>query len=102
MRLQIAAALLFALNRFKQRLEVAFPEAPAALALNDLEEQGRPIFNRTREDLQHVAFIVAIDQDSKFFQFVDGLIDGARRGSAIPCSRCAERAGTRCLARAAL
>src|SRR5579863_3901878 len=53
--LQISACLLLALDGFEERLEVAFAETAAALALNDFEEQGRAIFHGPREDLQHVA-----------------------------------------------
>jgi hypothetical protein len=75
MRLQIAACLLFALNGFKKRLEVALPKAPAPFALNDLEKQGRAIFDRTREDLQHVTFVIAINKNSELFQLFHWLID---------------------------
>ena len=75
MRLEIAAGLLFTLNRFKQRLEVALSEAPASLALNNFEEQRRAIFNRARENLEHVTLIITIDEDSKLFELFDRFID---------------------------
>src|SRR5664279_2343115 len=53
--LQIATRCLLALDGFKERLEVSLAEAAAALALNDLEEECWTIFDRAREDLQHVA-----------------------------------------------
>src|ERR1019366_907018 len=60
--LQIAPGMLFPFDCFKQSLEVPFAETAAALALNDLKEQCWPILHRTREDLQHVAFRIAIDE----------------------------------------
>jgi hypothetical protein len=45
------------------------------LALDHLVEQRWTVFHRTREDLQHVAFIVAIHQDAQLLQFADGLVD---------------------------
>src|SRR5205814_1498751 len=57
---QVAAQGLLALDRLKKRLEIALAEAAAALALDDLVEQRGPILHRLREDLQHVALVVAI------------------------------------------
>jgi hypothetical protein len=51
---------VFALNGFEQRLEVSLAKAAAALALDDFEEQRRPVFNGAREYLEHVPFIVAV------------------------------------------
>lgn len=60
---QIAAQLLLPLDRLKQRFEIAFAEAAAALSLDDFEENRGPVLDRTREDLEHVSLVVAIDQD---------------------------------------
>ncbi len=45
------------------------------MPLNDLEEQCRPILHRLGEDLQHVALVVAVDQDAQFGQFLHVLVD---------------------------
>src|ERR1700722_16330855 len=73
--LEIAAQCLFSFDGFEERLEVALAEAAAALTLDDLVEDGGTVFYRASEDLKHIAFVVAIDEDAKFFEFVDGLID---------------------------
>lgn len=59
--LEITSQCLLALNGLKQRLKVALAEAAAALALDNLVKQRWPVFDRAGEDLQHVAFVVAID-----------------------------------------
>ena len=71
---QHAAANLVFLDRFEQRLEIAFAEALVALALDDFEE------NRANhilgEDLQQQALAVgrrAVDEDAAFFELVSGL-----------------------------
>src|SRR6195256_3439739 len=51
-RLQISSSRLLHFNRLKQRLEIPFAKSAATLALDDLEEYGRPIFHRLRENLQ--------------------------------------------------
>lgn len=65
-RLQRTAAFLFALDGFEQGFEVAFTEGLRAFALNDFEKHGRPGLDRLGEDLQQIAFVVAIDQDAEF------------------------------------
>jgi hypothetical protein len=75
--LQIAARFLFSLDGFEEGFEVAFAEAAASLALNDLVEDSRTVFYGAREDLEHVAFVVAVDEDAEMLEFVDGLIDFA-------------------------
>src|SRR5579863_2003301 len=74
---EIAALALFAFDGLKKRLEISLPEAAAALALNDLEEQRWPVLHRAGEDLQHISLIVAIDQDAQLLQLVHGLVDRA-------------------------
>ena len=69
--LEIPPECLLPLDRFEQRLEVALAESPAALALDDLEEERRPILDRAREQLQQVALVVAIDEDAELADDVD-------------------------------
>src|SRR5262249_51290826 len=65
---QRPATGLFALDRLEKRLEVALAEAARAVPLDDFEEQCRSIFHRLGENLQHVSFVVAIDQDAQLGQ----------------------------------
>src|SRR5882724_8934734 len=74
-QLEVAAKLLFALNGFKQCLEVALAKAAASLALDDFVKLRGTVFNRLGEDLQHVAFVVAVDKNSESFEFVERLVD---------------------------
>src|SRR5208337_4111684 len=60
--LQIPSPRLLHFDRFKQRLEISFAKSAAALALDDFEEHGRSILYRLRENLQQVAFFVAVYQ----------------------------------------
>src|SRR5437660_12731071 len=73
--LEISSAFLFFLQGFKQRLEISFPETLRAFALNDLEEQSRPILNRLGKNLEQIAFVIAIDQNPKTFQRSQVFID---------------------------
>ena len=66
---------LLALDGLEQRLEIALAETAAALALDHFEEQRRPVLHRAGEDLQHVAFVVAVHQDAEFLQLVERLVD---------------------------
>jgi len=66
---------LFALDSFEQGFEVSLAKAAAAFALDDFEEESRPVLYGTSEDLQHVAFVVTIGQDSQLLQLFNGLID---------------------------
>ena len=52
LRLEVAAPGLLDLDRLEERLEVADAEAARAVALDDLEEEGRPILHRAGEDLE--------------------------------------------------
>src|SRR4051794_35925945 len=61
--LQVSAQRLVALDRLEERLEVALAERRRAVALDDFEEDGRPVLRRLREDLQQVAVVVAVGQD---------------------------------------
>src|SRR3990172_4316477 len=75
--LQVPAPRLLRLERFEQRLEVAFAKAAAAVALDDLDERRRAILDRAREDLQQVALVVAVDENPQLAQGLEGLVDGA-------------------------
>src|SRR5439155_13453663 len=63
--LQIAATGLLVLDGFEQRFEVANPEPAAAFALDDLEKERGAIFNRLGENLQQIAFRVAVHQNAQ-------------------------------------
>jgi hypothetical protein len=78
--LEVAAQFLFAFDSFEEGFEVALAKAAAALALDNLVEDGRTVFDGTSEDLEHVAFVVAVDEDAEFFEFVDGFVDLADAG----------------------
>src|SRR6187200_2217208 len=73
--LEVAAALLLALDGLEQRLEVAVAEAARAVALDDLEEHRRAVADRLGEDLQHVALVVAVDEDAQAAQVLEALLD---------------------------
>src|SRR5438094_7069536 len=72
---QRSAAGLLAFDRLEQRLEVALAETARPVPLDDLEEQRRPIGHRLRENLQHVALIVAVDEDAQLGQLLEILLD---------------------------
>src|SRR5438445_4431835 len=82
--LQIPAESLFALNRFEESFEVALSEAAAPLALDDLKEQRGPVLDGLREDLQHIALIVAIHQNAEVFQGFDRFVDPTHPLDQIP------------------
>src|SRR5215203_2618424 len=73
--LQVAAALLLALDRLELGLEIALAKAAGTVAFNDLEEDRRPVADRLREDLQQVALVVAVDQDPEPPQILHVLLD---------------------------
>ena len=64
MELEITAKGLFSFDCFEKGLEVALAEAAASLALDDLVEDGGAVFYGTSEDLKHVPFVVAVDEDT--------------------------------------
>ena len=66
---------LFALDGLKQRLEVSLTETAAAFTLNNFVEQGGPVLDRTSKDLQHVALIVAVDENAQPLQVGHVLFD---------------------------
>ena len=61
---------LFQLDGLEQRLEVALAEALRAVALDDLDEHGGAVLDGLGEDLQQIAFVVAVDENA---EVVDGL-----------------------------
>src|SRR5262249_5316952 len=68
-----------AFDRFEEGLEVAFAEASGAFALDDLEEDRRPVSDALGEDLEEVALRVAVDEDAEL-------------GEALPRQLVSERA----------
>src|SRR5260221_11577570 len=62
---EIAPQRLLALYRLEAGLEVALPEAARALALDHLEQDGRPVLRVAGEDLQQVALFVTTYQDAQ-------------------------------------
>src|SRR5437660_5892447 len=54
---EVAATRLLALDGLEQGLEVAGPEAPRPLPLDDLEEQGGAVGDGLGEDLEEVAVL---------------------------------------------
>src|SRR4051794_3340388 len=67
---EVAAASLLALDGLEQGLEVAGAEPLGPFALDDLEEDGRPVGDRLGEDLQQVPVVVAVDEDAEPLQLV--------------------------------
>ncbi len=72
---EVTAQFLFAFDGFEEGFEVSFAEAAASFALDDFVEDGGTVLYGARKDLQHVALIVAIDEDAEAFEFVDGFVD---------------------------
>src|SRR5947209_8156173 len=81
--LQVPPQRLLTLQRLEQRLEISLAEAAAALALDHLEEQRRAVFHRAREDLEHIALVVAIHQNAQLFELIQGLVDLANARGKI-------------------
>src|SRR5690606_34734226 len=74
---QISPQRLLALNRFKQRLEVSFAKRLRSVAFDYLKEHGRAILNWFRENLQKVAFCIAVDEIILAFQLFKILLNRA-------------------------
>src|SRR3954449_1952257 len=68
---EVPSALLLALDRLEECLEVALAETERAVPLDQLEEDGGPVAGRLGEDLQQVAVLVAVDQDAAALQLLD-------------------------------
>src|SRR5687768_11918976 len=62
-RLEVPAERLLALDGLEESFEVALTEADGAVTLDHLEEEGRAILGRLREDLKQVSLVVAVGQD---------------------------------------
>src|SRR5207344_1911169 len=62
---EIAPQGLLSLDRFEQCLEIAFSKPARAVALDDLEEERRPILRGLREDLKQVPLLVAVGEDAQ-------------------------------------
>ena len=66
MTLECSSLGLLFFDRNEERLEVALAEREAPLALNQLEEERRPVLERLGEDLEHVTEVVTVDEDAEF------------------------------------
>src|SRR5215831_89021 len=73
--LQIPSSRLFALDGFEEGFKISFAKAAAAFALDDFVKERGAILDWAREELKHVALIVAIYQHAEFAELVDGLVD---------------------------
>src|SRR5439155_8425057 len=74
---QVAAFLLFPLDRLEQGLEVALAEPQRSMPLDQLEEDRGPVLHRLGEDLQQVPVLVPVDQDAPLLQLPDRYAHGA-------------------------
>jgi len=72
---QVSASCLFSLNGLEQGLEVSSSESFVAPSLDHFQEQGRPVLQRPRKDLQEVALLVIVDEDLVLLQDGDVLLD---------------------------
>src|SRR5205807_9954040 len=70
--LEVAAPRLLALDGLEQGLEVARPEPPRSLPLDDLEEERGPVGDGLGEDLEEVTVVVSVHQHSQAGQLVPG------------------------------
>ena len=61
---KVAARGLVSLNRFEERFEVASSESVVVPALDHLKEKRGAILQRFREDLQEIALVIVIDENS--------------------------------------
>src|SRR5437773_3819700 len=73
--LEVASESLFPLDRLEEGLEVPLSEAAASLSLDDLVEDGRTVLDRFGEQLEEVALLVPVDEDSQARERVDVLVD---------------------------
>src|SRR5947208_611965 len=64
-------------GRSEKGLKIPFSERPRSAPLDDLEKYRRPVFDRLREDLEHVAIVIPVNQNAKFFQLFDRFVDRA-------------------------
>ena len=68
---------MLALYRFEEGFEVAFSEGFGSLALNDFNEYRRAVHQGLGEQLQEVALVVAVDQDSELAKWGEVFVDFA-------------------------
>src|SRR4051794_28906410 len=73
--LEVPAQLLLALDRLEQSLEVTVAESARAVALDHLEEDGRAVAGRLREDLEQIALVVAVHEDAEPAEVLHVLLD---------------------------
>ena len=66
---------LFFFDRNEQRFEISFAETFAAFSLEDFVENGRAVFDGFGENLQQIAFFVAVDENAESFQVFDVFVD---------------------------
>src|ERR671922_2416547 len=66
--LEVAPPRLLELDRLEERLEVADAKAPRTVPLDDLEEERRPVLDRPGEDLEEIAFLVAVGFDAQLLE----------------------------------
>src|SRR6266480_6207913 len=71
--LEIAALSLFLFYGFEEGFEIAFSKRLAASPLYQFEEEGRPVLERFGEDLEHVSFLILVDEDAEFLEIVNAL-----------------------------
>src|SRR5262249_44259683 len=72
-----AAPCLLVFNGLEEGLEVPLAKASRPVALDDLEEEGGTVLYGLGEDLEQVALLVAIDEDSQVGDLADVLGDRA-------------------------
>ena len=63
--LQISSSLLFEFQAFEEGFEVAFAEALGAAAADDFYEEGWAVLEGFGEELEEVAFVVGVYEDTE-------------------------------------
>src|SRR5260370_20484691 len=71
---EIASQLLITLESFEKSFEVSLAKATCSFAFNRLKEDGWATAYRFRKDLEQIALIVVVNQDTKLSNLVDILI----------------------------
>ena len=61
--LQITPSVLVSLNCLEEGFEISLAERLASTTLNKLEEECWTIFNRLRENLEHISLVVAVNEN---------------------------------------
>src|SRR5262245_40298671 len=83
---KVAAALLLALDRFEERLEVSLAEALGTVPLDQLEEHRRPVLHWPGENLQEIAVLVSVGEYPQLLQLLKrnaGVPDPVAQGVVI-------------------